>query len=688
MTIRPILSLRNRLMIAFASLSVLMLLSLGVTLFKSEQVEHAVDKIVARNIPVALGGAQLASNINATMAALRGWVLTEDEMFKAQRAQLWAQIQSDIDQLDTFLTRQQDWPKLKNDLNAFKQVQDKVEVIAHTPDDQPATRLLNEKVTPLSDKMLSTISQAYIAEVSMPATPERKRMLAHMGDIRGAIAVVTGNVRAYLLTGEKHYAEQYQAVWRWALGKKKELEAKSDALSPAQQKNLSEFSTAAETVTPLFKQLVDIRSGDDWNRARHLLVTEVIPLASTILAQLTNTQNGLIPQTRQDMEHAGDSALSATQDLTTTAYILAVIALIVATAMVSLSNRTIVRPLRNMTQAMSQLAEGHNDTDIPGQKRHDEIGSMAKALNIFKENSEERQRLETVQNEEQKRRAARAKRIENLSQGFDTAIRSLLENTALSTHKMKASAQSMQSVAQHTLEQSRSVGSASQQTKTNVELVAHSTDDLSRSFVDISENAKSSVRAIQAAIEKGENASRTVDWMSEASARIGEVVQLIDDIAAQTNLLALNATIEAARAGEAGKGFAVVAGEVKNLANQTARATQEITEHIGRMQERTDKSVAAIQDVCETISNVGQQATAVHDTVAQQSRATQEISSNVGDVAQNSALISDNIEQVEDAATQTSTVAWEVLASVEDVSAQADHLKAEVEQFLNALKSA
>lgn len=682
------ISLKTRLTFSFLILSTLMIASLGVAILKIQQVDKAVDNIVSQSIPVAFSEGQLASDINGTLAALKGWLLTNNPEYKTQRATLWKNISSEIQILDKFLKGQPSWHALKKDLNDFQAAQTKTETIAHSEEDLPATKLLNQNVTPLTDSMLYNISQAYIEEVTQEATPKRKQMLADMGDIRSALAVVTGNIRAYLLTGEKHYADQYQSVWSWAQGKLTHLRTEDRNLTNDQLNYIKEFSNAAKKVTPLFSQLISLRTGENWNQSRALLIHEVLPLSNSILKQLTQPKTGFVAQKRLEMENAGNHAVDVTNNLTKTAYFLAFTGAVLAVILVILSIKTIVTPVRHMTDTMTILADGKNDVDIPGIHRRDEIGEMAQALQVFQRNSQERLRLETEQNQEQKARAERAKRIEDLSLTFDQNMRDVLTQTADATTRMRVSASAMRTAAQSTLEQTRTASEASLQTQSNVQHVASATNQLSSSLSQISQNTLSSVEAINEAIEKGENASNTVNWMSEASARIGEVINMIEDIAAQTNLLALNATIEAARAGETGKGFAVVAGEVKNLANQTARATQEISQHIARMRDTTSQSVSAIHEVCENISRVRNQASDVRDTVSQQSIATQNISENVGHVTQNTDVIADNIQQVEAAATQTNEAAGDVQEAANDVSQQADALNKQVESFLNALKSA
>jgi len=406
----PSRSLRTKLTLAFATLCAVILISLGVTLYESTKVKTAVNQNVEETIPVAFAGAQLASNINGTMASLRGWVLTSNPLFKENRASLWADIETQSDLMDTHLGADDDqWNQVKTQITALKALQDQVETIAHSKGDEPASEILNTQVTPLTDSMLSHISQVYIEEISLAATPQRKQMLGQMGDIRGGIAVVIGNVRAYLLTGEQHYAGQYQAVWNWVKGQLDQLNANQNALSATQQTQMAALTKAANEVTPLFSQMVDIRAGDEWNKSRALLIKEVMPLTTTLLEALNNPETGLLATKRQDMEQSGTNTVEAVSELTLTTYILAASAILISIAAVYLSNRTVVTPVRRMTTIMSRLAQGNLNVTIPDQDRQDEIGEMAQAIQVFKVNGEERNALAQEQAAEQERRAARAR---------------------------------------------------------------------------------------------------------------------------------------------------------------------------------------------------------------------------------------------------------------------------------------
>lgn len=687
------MSLKSRIALSVASIGVLMLISLVVTIIKTQQVDKAVEDIVNKSVPSAFSGSQLATDVNASMAALRGWVLTADPQFKTDREEIWGRIATEVSELDRYAALDdtsadaQLWLTIKDQLLRFEKEQAAVEAIAHSPDDLPATRLLNEKVTPLTDSMLQSISQAYIEEVSLAATPERKQMLAQMGDLRGAIAVVTGNLRAYLLTGQAHYVDQYRAVWSWAGGQLDALRARSLNLSETQLSEVTTFYKAYEEVTPLFDEMARIRSSEQWNQSRFLMVQNVIPLSRDILHNLTDEENGLVSLKRQQMNDAGEEALGATSGLSMTSYVLAFTGVGVGVLMVLLSSRAIAQPVQSMTQVMTQLAQGRTNVAIPGLTRRDEIGSMARALEVFKKNAQERERLEAEKEETQQRREARAQRLEKLSQDFEGSVRSVLANTETATQNMSQSAQALDETAKMTLSEVQTTTAASQETRASVQDVAAAIGELSGSFEEVNANAVSSVASIEEAIVKGENASQTVHWMRDAAARIGEVVKMIEEIAAQTNLLALNATVEAARAGEAGKGFSVVAGEVKNLANQTARATQEITEHIVKMQETTDKSVAAISDVCETIAVVGEQAQTVRETVERQNQSAGAISHSIQDVSKNADVIASSVHSVDEAAVQTTQMAQEVGDAMQSVSAEAANLKAEVETFLKEIST-
>ncbi len=350
---------------------------------------------------------------------------------------------------------------------------------------------------------------------------------------------------------------------------------------------------------------------------------------------------------------------------------------------------SLARPVIAMAEAMRRLVQGDHAVEVPALDREDEIGQMAKSVQVFKDNAVEMERLKAEQAEAERRAADEKKRLMNeLADGFETSVGGIVEKVTASANEMQSTAQTLTATAEETSRQSTAVAAASEQASTNVQTVASAAEELSSSIAEISRQVAQSAEIAGQAVADAERSNRQVQGLAEAAQRIGEVVQLITDIASQTNLLALNATIEAARAGEAGKGFAVVASEVKNLANETAKATDEITGQIAGIQQATRDAVDAIQAIGETIGRINEIATTIASAVEEQGAATQEIARNVQQAAAGTQEVSSNIAGVTQAAGDTGAAASQMLAASGELARQGDVLSGEVGKFLQAVRAA
>jgi methyl-accepting chemotaxis protein len=353
-----------------------------------------------------------------------------------------------------------------------------------------------------------------------------------------------------------------------------------------------------------------------------------------------------------------------------------------------LLTRSVATPVIGMTDAMARLAAKDMAVTIPAVGQTDEIGKMANAVQVFKENMIKADEAAKREAAEQKAREARTKAIDKLTNDFDSDVSTVLKTVASATTEMQATASSMTATAEETSRQSTAVAAAAEQASTNVQTVASAAEELSSSIAEISRQVSQSARIAAQAVEQATRTNSQVENLSEGAQKIGEVIKLINDIAGQTNLLALNATIEAARAGDAGKGFAVVASEVKNLANQTARATEDISAQIGSIQQATQDSVTAIKEIGKTIAEISQIATTIASAVEEQGAATQEIARNVQQASSGTHEVTTNIAGVNQAATDTGAAASQVLSSASELSKQSETLRGQVEKFLSAVKAA
>ncbi len=350
--------------------------------------------------------------------------------------------------------------------------------------------------------------------------------------------------------------------------------------------------------------------------------------------------------------------------------------------------RVIVVPMLAMTSAMRRLADRDMDTVIPYIGRGDEIGRMAAALQVFKNNIEEADRLGAEKEAERVAREQRSARIETLVGIFEQQVGQTVSILAAASTEMEATASSMTGNAAQTDAQAIAVAQAAEESSSGVQMVAAASSQLATSITEINRQVVSSAGLTNQAVGSVRRTDDTVRALSDAAGRIGQVVELITSIASQTNLLALNATIEAARAGDAGKGFAVVASEVKSLAQQTARATDEIAAQIAQVQQATGGAVDAIRQIGGLIEEVGAITNAIAAAVEQQGAATAEIARNVQQTAASTRIVTSNISGVSRAANDTGTAATEVLGAAGDLSRQAEALSAEVSRFIASIRAA
>ncbi len=355
----------------------------------------------------------------------------------------------------------------------------------------------------------------------------------------------------------------------------------------------------------------------------------------------------------------------------------------------SLIGRSIARPLARLSTLTERLAGGDLEIAVTDLDRSDEVGTLARSLEIFKENAVKSRSLQAEQ-EALKRSAEteKAAMLNALADTFESSVRTSLEALAGAATELRATSEAMSGTAAQAGAQATTVAVAAEQASANVQTVAVATEELSSSVGEIGRQVNQSNGIASQAVEQAKRTNTTVLGLSEAAQKIGDVVKLISDIASQTNLLALNATIEAARAGEAGKGFAVVASEVKSLANQTAKATEEIATQVAAMQSATGEAVQAIKDIGGTIGTISEISTTIASAVEEQGAATQEIARNVQQAATGTSEVSSTIGGVNQAANETGTAAGQVLMSAEQLGRQSDLLRADVEAFLSKLRAA
>ncbi|WP_119308167.1 methyl-accepting chemotaxis protein [Cohaesibacter haloalkalitolerans] len=532
----------------------------------------------------------------------------------------------------------------------------------------------------VSYSQLTALSNTF-SEVGHTEEAAREAM-----DLR--IDIVAISRMTYQLATEPKEAAAYHAQNKKRademLGRLPKLESVADN---AQKQQLRDIKTSLNAYFAKIDQMIRtaesnpddaaaIKAGLDNALTGQQDVTAKVKIYSTYSGQLMATKR----------QNSAEHAAFASQSIMFTALIAIILGITVA---VLIANYGISRPISRIVRTLKALAEGATVQEIQGAERKDEIGQLAKAALFFKEQSEENHRM-AAESEAQKARSEEQQRklLHKMAQDFEQSVGGIVNSVSSASSQLEAFAREMYANATETSRQADTVASSSQEASANVETVAAATEELTASVQEISGQVDQSNQMSQTAVRDADSAAEKVHGLSAAAQKIGDIVELINGIAEQTNLLALNATIEAARAGEAGKGFAVVAAEVKQLADQTSKATTEIANQITEIQGSTTNSASAINGVAQTINQMNQISAAVAAAVEEQAAATHEIARNVQQAASGTSEVTSAIGLVTDAAGHSSKTANQVLAAAGELAKQSDSLQAELEKFLSTIRAA
>lgn len=655
----------------YALISLMLTIAVLTSIYQVKQTTAVTDRIINLRTPTAQASLTMLNGINQSLAALRGWIILGKEKFREERQEAWSrEIEVSLEAMQTF-SRNWTNPKnldrlkiLKKELTEFENYQQEIENIAQTKENQPALKILFNQAAPQAKLLTTNITKMIDIEKNLEANAQRKALLGMMADVRGTIGLGLANIRAYLLSGDDKFKAEFDTLWAKNTQRFKLLSSQTDLLTAEQAQAFNTFKTARKTFAALPSQLFKIRSSDQWNLANNWLSSKAAPTAFTIrkvLEEMVQDQQGLMAN---DM----DEAKNRTQALNYKLWTILAIGLIACAVLGVVLTRIITLPIKEAATLAGQMATGDLSQKITS-RSNDEAGLLLKAmenmrtslLDIFTDLTWE------------------SNNLVNSSGELIQISGEMSENASDVTGKSG----SVAAAAEEMSSNMASVAGAVEEAGTNVSMVADASSQMAQTIEDIAGNTEKAKETTGNAVKQARQAAQRMEKLGSAANAIGRVTEAINDISEQTNLLALNATIEAARAGDAGKGFAVVAGEIKDLARQTADATQEIREKIEGIQNSTKSTVTDIDQIHKVIQEVNDIVSMIASAVEEQTVTTREIATNVSQASEGIREITHNVAE---SSIVSEEVAKDILA-VDQASGQITNMSHTISGSAGELKS-
>lgn len=645
---------------------------------------------------------EIVANIHAVTASLGGYVINSDDMSKKSFEGGWNNLSRLSKQFEARNASEADLQikdVTKEGLEAIAKlqiVQNRIFSIAGGPSAMPGMTKLETQLLPDGMALVAMLTGMVERRPKGNFEFDDVRAFQFMArDLRDAFLRAIAALRLYAYSGTEDDIEVFNDLVGSISFRITQLDRRAIGFGNDYNSDLTVLKETFPTWMKGANEIIDMRKTPRWNRVSQMTAEEAAPLVQRIVALLEGEFNnfgermpGLSDRQKADVlkrAEGSQQVLRFSEVLSVSAVAIATILAILLGLVIS---RSLTVPIAGMTRAMGRLAAKDFSVEVPGQNRSDEIGDMAKAVLVFRETGIEADRMREAERAAELARERRNETVEQAIGAFEASAAEIVSTLSSASSQLQQAATSLSATAEETSMQATSVAAAADQASTNVAGLAGSGDELARAIGEIGRQVRNSTEIASRAVVHASETDLQVQQLATSAQRIGEVVALINSIAAQTNLLALNATIEAARAGEAGRGFAVVAQEVKDLASQTRIATEQIAESVSAMQSVTDSTITAIQGIGEAIASLDSISKLIEDSIVEQDRATQDIATNVQQAARGTEEVSSNIAQVNQAAASTGSAATQVMASASDLAAQAERMRQQVDHFLAAVRAA